>query len=158
MSADFQSCWELLSDNEGGFVVDDGGATNHGITEAVARAHGYPGPMESLPESVAQNIAQEAYWTPWGLGNLPTWAAFQILDYVYNGGPAYKDAQRVAGVPTDGIPGPMTVAAISEMNPWEFLAKYSSRRLQYLASLKQPEYADGRMKRIATNLLQGSLT
>jgi lysozyme family protein len=157
MSANFEECWELLVDNEGGFTVDDGGATRYGITEAVARRYGYPGPMESLPESTAQSIAQEEYWNPWQLGNLPSWAAFQILDYVYNGGPAYKDAQRVAGVPVDGKPGPMTVSAISEMNPWEFLCRYNSRRLIYLASLQQPQYADGRMNRISLNLLQGSL-
>lgn len=153
----FQDCWKLLLLNEGGYTVDNGGATRYGITEAVARRYGYLGSMSDLPLATAQSIAMSEYWAPWQLENLPTWAAFQILDYVYNGGPAYRDAQLTAGVNADGVPGPKTAAAIAAMNPWEFIAKYNSRRLHYLASLKQPEYADGRMNRIGGNLLQGGL-
>lgn len=156
-SVSFQTCWKLLLINEGGFVVDNGGATMWGVTEAVARRHGYSGAMPDLPQSTAMAIAMAEYWLPWQLDNLPTWAAFQILDFVYNGGPGYRDAQIVAGVMADGVPGPMTAAAIARMNPWEFVAKMTSARLKYLASLKQPEYADGRMNRMAANLLQGGL-
>lgn len=157
MTADFEACWKLLVGNEGGFTVDNGGATMWGVTEAVARRHGYTGDMRALPQSTAYAIAKTEYWQPWQLDNLPTWAAFQILDFVYNGGPGYRDAQKVAGVAADGVPGPVTAAAISKMNSWEFVAKLSSMRLRYLASLKEPEYADGRMNRIAGNLLQGGL-
>lgn len=44
---------------EGGFVnnpKDPGGATNHGITEAVARKHGYEGDMKDLPKEFAEAI------------------------------------------------------------------------------------------------------
>jgi lysozyme family protein len=49
---------------EGGFVDDpndSGGATNHGITEQVAREHGYTGPMQSLPKGMAQEIYIQTY-------------------------------------------------------------------------------------------------
>jgi lysozyme family protein len=49
---------------EGGYVNDpndSGGATNHGITEQVAREHGYAGPMQSLPKGMAQDIYIATY-------------------------------------------------------------------------------------------------
>ena len=49
---------------EGGYVNDpndSGGATNHGITEQVARQHGYTGPMQSLPKGMAQDIYIRSY-------------------------------------------------------------------------------------------------
>ena len=45
---------ELIA-REGDYVshpADKGGPTRFGITEAVARAHGYGGPMTALPQPV----------------------------------------------------------------------------------------------------------
>jgi lysozyme family protein len=50
---------------EGGFVdhpADKGGPTRWGISQAVARRHGYMGQMENLPRSVAALIYQKQYW------------------------------------------------------------------------------------------------
>jgi lysozyme family protein len=50
---------------EGGFVdhpADRGGATNWGITEAVARAHGYTGLMALLTRGEAAAIYRRLYW------------------------------------------------------------------------------------------------
>jgi lysozyme family protein len=50
---------------EGGFVDhpdDRGGATNWGITEAVARQNGYAGPMRKLPRDLAVSIYTQQYW------------------------------------------------------------------------------------------------
>lgn len=44
---------------EGGYSDhpdDPGGKTNHGVTERVAREHGYQGDMRALPKSTAQQI------------------------------------------------------------------------------------------------------
>lgn len=49
---------------EGGYVnnpKDPGGATNHGVTEAVARKHGYEGHMRQLPKEFAEKIYFEDY-------------------------------------------------------------------------------------------------
>jgi lysozyme family protein len=51
---------------EGGFVDnpdDRGGATRWGVTERVARAHGYTGPMRDLPRETAVAIYEADYWT-----------------------------------------------------------------------------------------------
>lgn len=49
---------------EGGYVndpKDPGGATNHGITEVVARKHGYQGNMKDLPKDLAEDIYIKDY-------------------------------------------------------------------------------------------------
>jgi len=54
-----------LISREGGFVdhpADRGGPTNWGITEAVARGHGYTGPMALLPRGEAAAIYRRLYW------------------------------------------------------------------------------------------------
>jgi len=56
---------DALIDREGGFVshaADKGGPTCFGISEAVARAHGYTGPMRLLPREEATTIYQRLYW------------------------------------------------------------------------------------------------
>lgn len=55
---------------EGGYSnhpSDRGGATNWGITEAVARQFGYTGPMKLLPKATALDIYKKLYWDKIGL-------------------------------------------------------------------------------------------
>ena len=54
-----------LIEREGGYCDqpgDKGGPTCFGITEAVARAHGYAGPMRLLPRREAAAIYKRLYW------------------------------------------------------------------------------------------------
>ena len=54
-----------LIEREGGFVshpADRGGPTRFGVTEAVARAHGYRGAMAALPRDEAAAIYRRLYW------------------------------------------------------------------------------------------------
>jgi len=155
--ANFDACWQVLLQNEGGFTVDNGGPTQYGITQSTAARHGYIGPMQQLPLATARQIAIQEYWLPYSCDQLPGWAADQILDAAYNGGKPAQWAQQVAGVTVDGQIGPKTIAAISAMNPWQFVALFNALRLNYLASLNQPAYANGRMNRIANQLRQGGL-
>ena len=56
---------EALIEREGGYSnhpSDRGGATKFGITEAVARAHGYSGAMRNLPRDEAAAIYRRLYW------------------------------------------------------------------------------------------------
>jgi lysozyme family protein len=56
---------EEVIEREGGYVnhpADRGGATNWGITEGVARRHGYAGSMRALPRSEAVAIYKRLYW------------------------------------------------------------------------------------------------
>ncbi len=54
-----------LIEREGGYVnhpADRGGPTRFGITDAVARAHGYGGAMAELPRDEAAAIYRRLYW------------------------------------------------------------------------------------------------
>lgn len=56
---------DALIEREGGYVnhpADRGGPTCWGITEAVARAHGYAGAMRQMPRSDAVAIYRRLYW------------------------------------------------------------------------------------------------
>lgn len=52
-------------DREGGYVdhpADRGGPTRYGITQAVARAEGYAGPIRDLPRPLTARIYRARYW------------------------------------------------------------------------------------------------
>jgi lysozyme family protein len=56
---------DSLIEREGRYVdhpADKGGPTCFGITEAVARAHGYGGAMRLLPRAEAASIYRRLYW------------------------------------------------------------------------------------------------
>jgi lysozyme family protein len=62
---DIDALVEEVIEREGGYVnhpADRGGATNWGITEGVARRHGYVGEMRALPQSEAVAIYKRLYW------------------------------------------------------------------------------------------------
>ena len=62
---DVEELIDELIEREGGYVnhpADKGGPTRYGITEAVARAHGYAGAMAELPREEATAIYRRLYW------------------------------------------------------------------------------------------------
>ena len=64
-AVDVDALIEALIEREGGYVnhpADKGGPTCFGITEAVARAHGYAGGMRALPRDDAEQIYKRIYW------------------------------------------------------------------------------------------------
>ena len=144
----------VLLRHEGGFVdhpSDPGGATNHGITERVARQHGYKGDMRDLPLSVATAIYRKQYWGMIKADQLPDALRFHVFDAAVNSGnvQAIKWLQQCAGVKVDGIIGPVTIKAAAGVSP----AKYSAVRLRFMTGLKTwPTFGKGWARRIADNL------
>ena len=60
----FNEAFERLLEHEGGYsnhAADKGGKTMYGITEAVARAHGYVGNMRELSADFAKKIYKSSY-------------------------------------------------------------------------------------------------
>ncbi len=86
----FAIAWQRTYTAERGYSnnpQDPGGETNHGITIAVARRHGYVGPMRDLTSAEARNIAREGYWAPLRLDAIARIAphvAYELFDTNFN--------------------------------------------------------------------------
>ena len=120
-----------LIDREGGYVnhpADRGGATCWGITEAVARAHGYGGAIAALPREEAAAIYRRLYWLRPGFDQVarrtPRLAA-ELFDTGANMGPAVaatflqraltalnRNGKDYPDLVPDGRIGPATLAAL----------------------------------------------
>ena len=85
---------DALIEREGGYVsnpADKGGPTCFGITEAVARANGYAGPMRQLPREDAAAIYRRLYWLRPGFDQVAKRSApiaAELFDTGVNMGPA----------------------------------------------------------------------
>lgn len=154
----FDQCFQLLMGDEGGFVdnpADPGGATCWGVTERVARAHGYTGPMQDLPQATAKAIAKVVYWDPHQCDQFDGRVGFLVFDAAYNGGQPAQWLQRAVGVTQDGVVGPVTIAAVKALDPLLICLRFSAYHQQYYTSLDRlwPELGKGWSNRIANNNL-----
>jgi lysozyme family protein len=79
---------------EGGFSdhpADRGGATRWGVTEQVARAHGWQGSMRHYPREEAVRVYRRLYWVEPGFNGIAEHApaiAAEMFDTGVNMGPA----------------------------------------------------------------------
>src|SRR5690349_7953109 len=120
-----------LVGREGGYVnhpADKGGPTCFGITEAVARAHGYAGAMQSLPRDEAAAIYRRLYWLRPRFDQIEKRSsriAAELFDTGVNMGPAVattflqraltalnRNARDYADLTPDGRVGPLTLHAL----------------------------------------------
>ncbi|MEO8546735.1 MAG: glycosyl hydrolase 108 family protein [Sphingomicrobium sp.] len=122
---------EELIEREGGYVNhpdDKGGPTRFGITESVARAHGYAGAMALLPRDEAAAIYRRLYWLRPHLDEIAKRApaiAAELFDTGANMGPAVavtflqraltalnRNGKDYPDLVPDGRAGPRTLAAL----------------------------------------------
>jgi lysozyme family protein len=116
---------------EGGYSnhpADRGGATRWGVTEAVARAHGYAGDMRAYPRADAVAVYRRIYWLRPGFDRVaehaPAFAA-ELFDTGVNMGPEVaagflqralnalnRGASDYGDIPVDRRIGDATVAAL----------------------------------------------
>lgn len=152
----FDDAFLRLLGHEGGFVndpADKGGATRYGVTEAVARAHGYKGRMQDLPLDTAKGIYRKAYWG--GIDDLPDAVRYDVFDATVNSGSgnAVRWLQAAAGVAADGQLGPMTLAAVRNAEPGALAARFNGHRLAFMTDLSNwPNFGRGWARRLAANL------
>ena len=127
----FLAAFQEIVMKEGGYVddpFDSGGKTRYGITERVARAHGYKGAMRKLSLQTAERIYKAAYWHPLELGEISLIdanVAFKLFDIAVNMGThragvflqrclnVFNDRERhYKDIAEDGAVGPKTIAAL----------------------------------------------
>jgi lysozyme family protein len=120
-----------LIEREGDYVshpADKGGPTRFGITEAVARAHGYGGAMAELPRDEAAAIYRRLYWLRPRFDQVAERAprlAAELFDTGANMGPAVaatflqraltalnRNGTDYPDLTPDGRIGPVTLAAL----------------------------------------------
>lgn len=153
---EFDQAFHQLLGHEGGFVdhpTDPGGATCWGVTERVARANGYTGPMRSLPVDVAKAIYRKDYWDAVRADEVPQVVRYALFDAAVNSGvkQAVKWLQRALGVAEDGVIGAATLAAAKAADGQAIKAKMLSARLQFMTGLPTwPAFGKGWSRRIAS--------
>ena len=137
--ASFDAALPYLMESEGGYSnhpADKGGATNWGITEAVARAHGFQADMRELPQGLAAEWYKADYWRFDGVTSQAV--ATKLLDMSANFGlgGAVQIVQRAVNdlvdpaVDVDGGWGPDTLDAINTADPAALLAAISNRQAE----------------------------
>lgn len=119
---------------EGGFVdhpEDTGGATKYGITQEVARANGYTGPMELLSKDLASAIYEKEYvYKPKFdlIVSESTAVGGKVIDAGVNTGVSRtavwfqrslnvlnRDGKDYAPIKEDGLIGPATLSAYASL-------------------------------------------
>lgn len=158
MTAAFNNALRVTLRHEGRYVnhpKDPGGATMYGITERVARAHGYVGDMRVLPLDTAAEIYRISYWDKVRGDELPPALAGQVFDAAVNHGvkAAVTLLQRTVGTAQDGIIGPATLKAAKAAGD-SAAAHYLGYRLKYYTSLSTwGTFGRGWTNRVAEQLL-----
>jgi len=128
---DIEGLVDELIEREGGYAnqpADRGGPTQFGITEAVARAHGYGGAMAQLPRDEAAAIYRRLYWLRPrfdAVAERSPALAGEMFDTGANMGPAVaatflqraltalnRNGQDFPDLVPDGRVGPRTLAAL----------------------------------------------
>lgn len=124
--------------HEGGYVFDSndpGGETKFGISK-----RSYPNcDVKNLTEEKAKNIYKFDYWDSVKADSLKPAIRLLVFDCAVNQGvgTATKLMQKIAGVKQDGIFGPITNEAVSQLDDMDFIDKYSQARLERYTALPQ---------------------
>lgn len=151
----FDTAFHRLLGHEGGFVdhpSDPGGATCWGVTERVARDHGYQGAMRDLPVALAKQIYRTKYWDAVRAEDLPAAVRYEMFDAAVNSGTgqATRWLQRALGVADDGRLGPITIAAAHAADAQLVARRMLGQRLRFMTDLSTwPTFGKGWARRIS---------
>ncbi|KPK27190.1 MAG: hypothetical protein AMJ66_11370 [Betaproteobacteria bacterium SG8_40] len=144
MKGNFDKCFALILQDEGGYVNDPrdpGGRTNMGVTqrawEAYVRKEVNEEFMRKLTPEMVKPFYQIMYWNRLRCDEMPAGVDYAAFDLAVNSGVnrAVKFLQEIVGVPVDGVVGPRTLAAIANYEPRRLIIALCDARLHFLQGL-----------------------
>ena len=163
-SSRFAVCLAFVLQAEGGFVdnpADPGGATMHGVTQAVYDAYRAklgldPRSVALIADSEVSDIYQSEYWTPICGDQLPVGVDLCVFDFGVNSGVGHsaKYLQEAVGVTADGAIGPQTIAAVQAAAPVTLANQLLDMRAAFYQQVvtenpSEAEFLSGWMNRVA---------
>lgn len=156
----FPDAMNLLLKLEGGYsddARDPGGKTRYGITEAVARRHGYIGEMRALPLDLASEIYRADYWDACRCDDLPWPLALYVFDAAVNQGrtAAITLLQHALDTTQDGLIGANTLRLARASTPWHAARFLALRAARYVDTRNFEHYGQGWFTRLFTVAMEG---
>lgn len=145
MASRYDTCLPRILAHEGGYVnhpKDPGGATNRGVIQrtydAYRKARGQATQsVANITDAEISAIYKQLYWDASKCDQLPIGVDYAVFDWAVNGG-VYRAAQHLqqavglTGAAVDGNTGPRTIAAATQQNSVQVVARLCDVRLAYL--------------------------
>ena len=124
---------------EKGFVIDNGGPTNLGVTIPFLTDYwvylgrlGTPNEFDirRLTTQEADDAFEKLLWEPLKCGFMPAGVGYSVFDAAVNSGARQASLwlQRIVGVEPDGHIGPKTLAAIHAADPIRLICELAKAR------------------------------
>lgn len=106
-----------------------------------------------------KDILKSRFWDLWKADDIKSQGLANILvDWVWASGPkSIRAAQKIIGVKTDGVVGPVTLSALNQQKPEELFMKLYHARKQYYKRCKGAwKYLKGWLRRLDAIRSDGS--
>jgi len=152
----FDPSLKLVLKSESGFVVDDGGPTNLGVTlNSWSNYLNRPvneQEIKNLTPLMVKPFYKQKYWNASGCDILPKGVDYAVFDFSVNAGVkrSIRCLQKAVGAEPDGVLGSITQALIRNSKPMDVLDHFTDERIAYYKSLNNPKYEKGWLSRAAS--------
>ncbi len=138
----FEQAMNFTTQAERGFIVDDGGPTQSGVTQNTYDVYrnlvgAPPQDVRKMTPGEYQAIMYQMFWQPGRCEFLPLRLAICQFDTVVNSWTvrATKILQEALGIPVDGDFGPQTQNAAASCNDAVVAEKYLDVRWAFMQSI-----------------------
>lgn len=141
MIGNFQPCLDLVLQSESGFVIDNGGPTNLGVTQNTWEDFvGHTVTVQeikNLTPLMVRPLYEQFYWEKAKCNDLPSGLDYCVFDCAVNSGVgrSARLLQRAVGADPDGNIGSITLALVRRSDPSDIINKFCDERQRFLESL-----------------------